>query len=99
MTDGKTVSTTEAPFDQHKQLRAELDDIRSRIQRLPQYDPSRSDLMTMSNQLESTWRKLDNEMIICRRMRRATAIYLEIAGQIEERIKIMKREVFWRQMH
>lgn len=55
--------------------------------------------MTMSNQLESTWRKLDNEMIICRRMRRATAIYLEIAGQIEERIKIMKREVFWRQMH
>ncbi len=99
MIDGKTVSTTDAPNDQHIQLRAELDAIRSQIQRLPQYDPSRRDLIHMSDQVEIIWRRLDNEMILCRRWRRATANYLEMVERIEEQLKIMKREVFWRQMH
>ena len=99
MTDGKTVSTTEAPYDQHQKLRASIDDMRLQVQRLPHGDPARRDLMAMSHIVESIWSKLDNEMIVCRRRRRATANYLEMVGQIEERLAIMKREVFWRKLH
>ena len=99
MTDGRTVSTTEAPYDQHQQLRASIDDIRLQVQRLPHGDPARRDLMAMSHIVEGIWSKLDNEMIVCRRRRRATANYLEMVDQIEERLAIMKREVFWRKLH
>lgn len=99
MTDGKTVNESGAPQLQHQQLRAELDNVRLQVQRLPQSDLARRDLMAMSNTIESIWQKLDNEMIACRRRQRATANYLEMVGQIKERLAIMKREVFWRKLH
>lgn len=99
MTDGKTANESGAPQEQHQQLRAELDSVRLQVQRLPQSDLARRDLMAMSNTIESIWHKLDNEMIACRRRQRATANYLEMVGQIKERLAIMKREVFWRKLH
>lgn len=87
------------PSDKHSKLRGELDKIRDRINALKTYDRSRMDLLKVYKNILEVWNKLDNEMIVCRRRNCETANYTEIAEDIEKRLKLMDKEIFWRGLH
>ncbi len=87
------------PSEKHSKLREELDKIRDRIYALKAHDRSRMDLLKVYKHILEVWNKLDNEMIVCRRRNCETANYTEIASDIDKRLKIMDKEIFWRGLH
>lgn len=97
MIDGKTVN--KEIVQAHLDLRALLDHTRTQVQRLPQGDEARRDLMILIQNIEASWSKLDNEMIVCRWRNKQTPRYIELASMITDHLQIVKREVFWRKLH